>query len=406
MNNHELQAKQILREREQNSCQYEKWKDDLEAQEKKSDGSNTAFSRQWKQYVFDPILEGIRKEIADPEFNRHGEATRAVERCLNIPLTYKKDRKTKEKIIKAAPEKNFFDLEVGLFMTLQMILDNALRPEMKDTIVDKVTGQDRVCYPAIDQSLLFKNVGERIELEIAFNLVQECFPRYFKTLDESCTGGEDDQPRSSSYYWRYNMTRALKRKAQSLHEQGRHEEAALYEWRPFGEDARFVGCWLVTRCLKYGLLQIDDGSAPFKLFQQVSRQVGPRSRKTFITLTEEAFKAKDKFIAKSEKFIQSNQPMLCPAASPDENTWGHWLLGQSLAKPLETKGRLHISADMIQYIKRLQKVPYKINQFVLDVMILLDKQNRGLKKFKPHCYVEPETVSQSLGLVGYHEDNT
>ena len=156
MNYHELQAQRILREQEQNSCQYKKWKEDLNQQGWKSDGLNTAFARQWKQNVYDPILEGIKKEIADPKFHRHGETTRAVERCLRIPVTYKIDRKTKEKIVQPQPEKNSFDLEVGVFMTLQVMLDNAMRPEMKEVIIDKNSGQDHVCYPAVDQNKLFK----------------------------------------------------------------------------------------------------------------------------------------------------------------------------------------------------------------------------------------------------------
>ena len=207
----------------------------------------------WKQYVFDPILEGIKKEIADPEFHRHGEATRAVERCLRIPVTYKIDRKTKEKIVQPQPEKNFFDLEVGVFMTLQVMLDNAMRPEMKEVIIDKNSGQDHVCYPAVDQNKLFKKVGDLIELEIAFNFVKECFPRYFQVIDEMCAGGEDDKPRSSSTYWRYNMKRAIKHKADELRAEGNHKEAELLEWKPFGSESRLVGNWLVTRCIKYGM---------------------------------------------------------------------------------------------------------------------------------------------------------
>lgn len=76
---YELEAKQILREKEQNSLEFKKWKDALAEQEKKSDGSNTPIPTQWEKAVLDNIVEGIQKEIDNPEFNCNGEATRAVQ---------------------------------------------------------------------------------------------------------------------------------------------------------------------------------------------------------------------------------------------------------------------------------------------------------------------------------------
>ena len=98
--------------------------------------------------------------------------------------------------------------------------------------------------------------------------------------------------------------------------------------------------------------------------------------------------------------------MIIPPADPDGEHWGHWLLGECLSQPSEHKGKLNISDDMLTYIKRLQRVPYKINTFVLEVMEHLEERNIAIKKFKPHRYVEPMSVSQALGLTGTYEDQT
>lgn len=402
---YELQAKQVLREEQQNSIEFKKFKDDIKEQEKKSDGSNTPASRLWKKLVFDSVVDGIKKELADPEWNRNGEAQRAVKRCLNVAVTYKVDRKTKEKIVVKQPEHNFFDIELGVFITLQLMLDNALCPELETTALDKSTGKDRVCHPAVDQDKLFKKVGQRVELNVAFEYVKECFPRYFQILDEMCEGGKDGQPRSSSYYWRYNMNKALRKKADDLRLEGKYEDAERLEWKPFGSDARHVGAWLVTRVIKYAYVK-NQSDIPYPLFQQITRQIGPRTKKTFVVLSEQADGYRSTYADSHKDFIKSDQPMLCPPASAENDFYGHWLLGQNLAEPANHKGYLQTSEMMLTYINRLQNVPYKINPFVLKVMNLLNDKNIGLGKFQPHNYVEPQTVAQSLGLVGAYEDQT
>lgn len=404
MNTLELQAAQVLREREQNTHHFEKWKSAIAEQEKKSDGSNAGASGQWKKAILQRIVESTQQEITNPEWGRHGAATLAIKRCLNISLTHKIDRKTKEKIVEEQPDNNYFDLEVATFITLQMMLDNALRPEMSETIMDKATGNHRVCHPAVDMDALFRKVGERIELEVSFNFINACFPNYFRAIDKSCTTRESGV-RSSSHNWRFNMKRAMRAKADNLRAEGNYKEAEMFEWKPFGQDARHVGAWLVTRCIKYGQVQRGNHE-PFDIFQVVKRQLTPRKKKSFVTLTPQAFADRKQFEERHKPWITADQPMLCPPADADDDHYGHWLLAAQLSTPSEYKGELRTSQLMLDYINRLQNVPYKVNPFVLAVMTKLDEVNQGLGKFQPHCYVEPASVAQSLGLVGDYEDNS
>ena len=151
MNEHyyELQALQVQREEKLNSQEFDKWKKEIKEQALKADGSNTPIARQWKKACFEQIVAGVNAELKDPEWNRNGEATQAIKDCLNVSVTYKKDRKTGEKIVEKQPEKNFFDLDLAIFVTLQLMLDNCLSPELKVDVIDKSTGKERYVIQAL-----------------------------------------------------------------------------------------------------------------------------------------------------------------------------------------------------------------------------------------------------------------
>ena len=166
-------------------------------------------------------------------------------------------------------------------------------------------------------------------------------PKCFQKLDQFSQGVKDGQPRSSRYYWRYNMQRAIKKKAETL-----HAEAELLEWKPIGSEARYVGTWIVTRVLKYAAIH-KEGIEKYLSFQQVTRQIGQRSKKTFIVFSNEADKDGNPYADSHKRFIQSDQPVLCPPANADQDFYGHLLLGQILAIPSEHKGQLQISKDML-----------------------------------------------------------
>lgn len=406
MNDLQLTERQIQRERELNTIAFERWKTDINDQEKKSDASNTPFARQWKHLIFDLIVKGLQAEIDDPSRIRNSVATKAVRECIGVSLTYKKDPKTGEKIVEEKME-NQFDLELAVFVTLQLILDNALAPEMKTTTVDKSKGGNRVCHPAIDRTGLIERIGSRIEQQIAFKYIEACFPKYFKNLDSVVAGGKDGKARSSSYYWRVNMTRAIKKKADALRLEGKDEEANRYEWKPFGANKKHIGSWLLEGCLKYCWVKPNNAKEPHKLFAEATRQITPTKKGVFIVLSKEADQMRRMYLANHEMFILDDLPMLCPPVEATNDNYGSWLLGASLTKPSDHKGEVSLSPSMLAYINNLQKVSYKINTFVLSVMDLLVKKNVGLGSFKPHFYVEPQDIKQSLGVIDtgdYEED--
>jgi hypothetical protein len=281
---------------------------------------------------------------------------------------------------------------------LQLMLDNALCPEHAGKIIDKATGKERNTYPAIDKSKLIKQIGERVEQQIAFKYIQECFPDYFNALDKIFEGGRDDQPRSSSSQWRTNMKLALKRKADNLRAEGNDRDADRLEWKPFGNDSQSVGDWLYAGVMKYAQLKPEDGE-PFYLFQEYMLKDENNKTRKFTNLSPEADKYRSEYLKKHKRFIVDDLPMLCPPVDADTGHYGSWLTSVQLSEPFENKGELRISKLMLDYINRLQSIPYKINPFVAAVMDYLVKRNRGLGKFVPHFYQEPLSVKQALGVV-------
>ena len=398
MNDYEITERQIQRERELNTAAFNKWKEEISDQQKKSDASNTPFARSWKHLIFDLVVKGLQEEIDDPQKVRNSVATKAVRDCIGVSLTYKKDKKTGEKIIEEKQE-NQFDLELAVFVTLQIVLDNALAPELEESVPDKGTNGRRVCHPACDLTGLTNRIGERIEQQIAFKYIEACFPKYFSKLDKAIAGGSDGKPRSSSYYWRFNMTRALKRKADNLRAEGNTKEAEKLEWKPFGSNRKHIGSWLLDGVLKYAWVKSHADADPHLMFTKVERQLSPTQKGSFVVLSEEADAMREKYLRDHEKFILDDLPMLCPPTEATNENYGSWLLGAQLSKPSEHKGSVHLSEVMLSYINRLQSIPYKINPFVLSVMEHLVKHNEGLGGFNPHHYVEPADVKQSLGVI-------
>ena len=385
----ELAAKQIQREQELNDRAYKKWKRELEEQEKKSDGSNTPYARKFKHMYFDEIVKGLQSEIDEPTRIRSSHATAVIKRCLGLNLTYKKNKYTGEKEIQPSDERsNYFDLDLAVFVALQIILDNAMSPPMKEKMVDKKTGQEKVVYPAVDRSNLIDKIAKRVEQQIYFKYVEKCFPEYFADIDKFCSGG-DDRPRSSSFYWRYNMMRALKRKGEELRKEGRITEAEAMEWKPFGADRKHIGSWLLSGCLKYG----SD------LFEEHTKQIEGNQKAVYVVLTDAAERWKDHYIAQQKKWCFDDLPMLCVPVEATNEHFGSWILSADLLKPQEHKGELRTSPLYLEYINRLQSVPYKVNPFITQLLSYLYNRNLKLGKFVPHIYQKPIDLAQAIGVV-------
>ena len=381
-------AIQLQREKELNERAYKKWKDELKLQEKKGDGGNTPYGRKFMNYYFDDIVSGLQNEINNPNLPRSSYATKVIKECLGLTLTYKKDKRTKEKIIQTPNEKaNFFDLDLAVYMALTLMIENALAPAMKEKIIDKKTGQEKVVFPAVDRTALIEKIAVRVEKQIYYKYIQTCFPDYFDKLDKLVAGG-GDKPRSSSYYWRVNMDRALRNKADSLRLEGRNTEADAYDFKPFGADRKHIGSWLLGGVLKYS-----------NLFEEHKRNIDGKTRKIFITLTPEAEQFKHQYIKKQSKIIIDDMPMICPPVQATDENFGSWLLSADIHKPQQHKGELKTSPLFLEYVNHLQGVKYKINPFIVKLMEYLVEHNDKLGKFKPHQYQEPLDMAQALGVI-------
>ena len=382
---------QLEREKEQHRSGYEKYVKAQEKQEKQNDGSNTDYARHWKKYLFSQILDGLQDEIGNPNLVRSSAASVAIKNCLGTQLVKKKDKETQEVKYVEAQQRNYFDLELSAFVTFQMLLDNALCETQNTKVIDGKTGKLRKCSGRRTKTQICDEVGKRVEQQLYFNYINELFPGYFKQLNDKCSGG-GDQPRSSSYYWRYNVERELKDRKTYLRTMGRHLEADALDWRPFNAGERKqVGAWLIRGVIKY--------SGLFR--EEVIREA--KSSQIFIVLTEDAQQHKQMYLKNHQPFIWEQLPMICVPVEATINNYGSWLSTVEQSSPDTYKGSFTPSQDHLDYVNRLQSVPYKINPFVAELMEVIHNKGLQLGKFIPHYYQEPASVGERLGY-GYIQD--
>ena len=378
---------QLQREQELNTRAYDKWKRELSEQEQKGDGANTPMARKMKSYYFDDIVRGLQEEIDNPTRVRSSYATNTIRKCLGITLTYKKDKRTGEKILQPKEPTNQFDLELAVFIALQIAMENALMPAMKEKTINRKSGQEVVVYPAGDRASLIEKIAKRVEQQIYFAYVEKCFPAYFETIEKSCSGG-GDIPRSSSHYFRFNMMRALKNKAEALRKEGKNIEADAMEFKPFGADRKHIGSWLLSGLIKYS-----------QLFTEETINLDGKTQQVYVVLSESAKQYSARYIAEQKRIVIDDMPMLCPPVAATDEHFGSWLLSSEILTPLEHKGALKISPQMKDYINHLQRVKYQVNPFIYQLLEYLHKRNGKLGKFIPHEYEEPMDLAQALGVV-------
>tara|TARA_B100001989_G_scaffold199791_1_gene148321 strand:+ start:1627 stop:4233 length:2607 start_codon:yes stop_codon:yes gene_type:complete len=388
MNEPNIIQQQLNREDQQRKTAFKKWQKDLKEQTQRSDGSNTDYAKHWKRHTFSNLLEGLQNEIDDPnKYVRSSRATDAIRRCLGTQLVHKKNKDNGKDELLIKQRKNFFNLEVCSFIAYQITLDNSMAPRFEFKIIDIKTGKPKRNKERINKDALILKIGKAIEDEIQFMYISSIYPQYFDSVNKYAAGGRDGTSRSSTYYWRSNVKRAIKKKQEELRGQEKFIEADALDWKPFSNmDRKHVGNWLLSGLLKYT-----------GVFKEERHQLKDRQN-LFIVLSDEAESNRDQYIEQHEKYCMDEVPMICEPVPATKEYFGSWLTTIETSRPYTNKGSLEISDQHIDYINKLQSVPYKINDFVLQVMDLLVEQNIKLGKFQPHTYVEPLSIVQRLGL--------
>jgi hypothetical protein len=394
MNDDELIQKQIEREKNQRESAYSKFKKDIREQTQRNDGSNAPYARHWKSYTFAQLLDGLQNEIDNPNnFIRSSRATEAVKNCLGTPLVIKRNKYGGPDEVKVKQQKNYFDLERCSFIAFQITLDNAQSSIVPTKIIDRKTGKPKRNRDRKDKDSLINEIGKAIEIDLEFNYISKIYPQYFDALDKSAQGGKDGTARSSTYYWRDNIRRALRKKKLEFRRQGREIEADALDWRPFtSANRKLVGSWLLDGLLKYT-----------RLFKE--ERVGyVDTKRVFIVLSDEAEKHKEEYIRDHEPFLMDPLPMICKPVPATKTSFGSWLTTLDTSQSDCTfEGSFEISEEHLAYINKLQDVPYRINPFVADVLNELVERGIKLGKFIPHFYQDPPELSRRLGLTHLHD---
>ena len=95
--------------------------------------------------------------------------------------------------------------------------------------------------------------------------------------------------------------------------------------------------------------------------------------------------------------------MLCPPVPNTKKKLRGYLAPTAWVRPPSKDGWLKMSDTHLDFINRLQRVPYRINPFVLKLMDHLAQHDMELGKFKRYWFKNPSSVAQRLGLGSLHD---
>ncbi len=374
------------------------------------DGSNTTYARSIKKQLVTDTIKYLTEQVelaSDPKNRmknvhlRTSNATAAIQQCLGINLVCKKNKDGEYESHISKRRRDYFDLRKAVFIAVQLIIDSSLSPIVKTTRISPKHEDMKSTSVQRTLTQLRDIVGTKIQQEVRHAAVQHNMPGFFAHADSFASGDySSEQMRSSTYYWEQTMKNLFQEKAAQISQDTskpddiKRAEIDLLTWRPWSRTQRVhVGAWLLDGVLKV--------SRDLNLFQTKTIKSGENYEDTktgeFIELTKEADELRHEFLNDLEQYCWREQPMLCEPIDNTATKLKGFLMPAMWIQPPGRAGRLKMGQEHLDFINNMQKIPYKINPFVADLMDILVKQEMKLGKFTPEFFKAPPTVAQMLG---------
>ncbi len=157
----------------------------------------------------------------------------------------------------------------------------------------------------------------------------------------------------------------------------RKNNIEVQSWTPAVKH--LVGGWLVDR-LSHATGWVDCRTVPD----------GPKKQRRLVNYSPEFLKAKEALLAQAEGFAACMWPMLCEPNDWDGENRGGYLTNElrKLNKmiraytPSAKRCRIERESEALLMLNRLQKVPYKINQRVLELANFCHEHRITVGKFR------------------------
>ena len=234
----------------------------------------------------------------------------------------------------------------------------ALDTESQAIIAAKLTF-DKVFSPRKSNQLVIKvveSIATAIEAECQMQYYEKCAPALFNTLKEN--------------YWHQAKGTEYKRKSMQTI-MNKHD---IIPWKP----------WNGIKKVQLGGFLLEGLAASSGWFTNVVIQ--NKKKSTYVTVTEEFNKHKDEIVRLSELFSPLTKPMLIEPRDWTNLYDGGYYLNQLTnchemirrGEPLSIQGK-----TTYQFLNQIQKVKYRLSDFIVGVAKELEEKEIEVGKFRP-----------------------
>ncbi|MDC0277606.1 hypothetical protein OAK87_01380 [bacterium] len=363
--NDELIARQLEREELMQEMGVDRFKRQLEQQERGKDLSRSTPGKVITTLHLEQVINAIREFLNKAKglnTTRNADVIRAYQRISKTPLMDLDSGEQKLTDKANARTFNPWNIEKTALITLKSLIDICHMPmiDMEDPTNKGKRGGARPSLTTLEIQ-----VGARIEQQIILDHLRHYFPDRLNRLGFiSRILKREIKERASYDYKHYNTKRALRETAEWLEGEGKSAMAKLFRWKPWSASERMAVGNKMMRIVIDGLY-IEPG---VKYFQHIP---GPGG-KEFLAFTdagEEFFKA---FVEKAEADQLQHLPMLCPPlAHTHDKAGGYYNIYVPQLQRVVTgewKGQLELSDQHLQFLNNQQEVAFRINPELLAVM--------------------------------------
>ena len=299
-------------------------------------------------------LEKLRKDTLHLENKEYASATvygsASIATLLPTFIEYLDKRKQERKVTAVKGAGHLIGLLPYLF---------ALDTESQAVITSKLTF-DKVFSPLKKNQLVIKvieSIASAVEAECQMQYYEKCAPALFNTLKEN--------------YWHQAKGTEYKRKSMQTI-MNKHD---IIPWIPWNGIKKVQLGGFLLECLAF-----SSG-----WFTNVEHKVGNKS-KTYVITTAEFNKHKEEIVRLSELFSPLTKPMLIEPRDWSNVHDGGYYLNQLTncheivrrGVPLPIQGKTTYA-----FLNQIQKVKYRLNDFVVGVAKELEEREIEVGKFRP-----------------------
>ena len=300
-------------------------------------------------------LEKLRKDTLNLEQRDYASATvyGSASIATLLPTLVKYLREKKEERVEAVKTKG-----VGSQLALMPYLF-ALDTEAQAVITAKLVF-DKVFSPRKQNQLVIKiveSIASALEAECQMQYYESVAPALFNTLKDN--------------YWHQAKGTDYKRKSM----QTIMNKTDVEPWIP----------WNGIRKVQLGGFMLEAIAHSSGWFTNVEQRIGRKS-KTYVTTTDVFNKHKDEIVRLTELFSPLAKPMYIEPRDWSTTNDGGYYLNQLTnchemvrrGEPLPIQGKTTYA-----FLNKIQKVRYKLNDFVVNVAKELEEKEIEVGKFRP-----------------------